>query len=183
MKLAIFFFFLFSTTLFISCEKLTAPNRIYEDVSSKKDSVFLIRIEVQVPRDDTFSLFYTTDNSLDFTKIKPLWMPIKGQAASQEVVFSLPKKTIPKEIRIDFGNNKDQGNIFVKRIKISYNGKTFDAPGTLIFSYFRPDFTKTKFDATSGLLSGVVKNGIRQSPSLYPKEGILKEEIEKLVDK
>ena len=47
-------------------------------------------------------------------------------------------------------------------------------------NFFRPDDSKCTFDASSGLIKALVKNGEKQCPSLYPQETLLKPEIEKL---
>ncbi|MFT3794531.1 hypothetical protein [Flavobacterium sp.] len=144
--------------------------------------VFKVTVEVQAAQDDTFALYYTTDGSIDFSSIKPVWAKIKGSPKPQKVVFKLPQKVVPTELRIDLGQNPDQREIYLQKIWMSYHGKAVEFPGTLIFSYFRPDFNKTEINATTGMVRGIVKKGVKQSPSLYPKavDGPLHEQILKL---
>lgn len=142
--------------------------------------VFKASLSADVSQNDTFSLYYTTDGSSNFSTIKPIWLDVKGQPKRQEITFELPENVKPQQLRIDLGNNPAQPPITLHRITLSYGGKALELPGTLIFSYFRPDFTKTKFDATTGVINGKYRDGKRQSPSLYPKEGPLADELEKL---
>lgn len=158
------------------------PNRITIDTSNPHDAVFKVGITALVLMEDNFSLYYTQDGSIDFTKIEPIWVPVKGSPVPQEILFALPANTIPDQLRLDLGNNAAQKDIFIKKITMKYNEKTFEAPGTLIFSYFRPDFNKTEFNATTGLIRGLVTDGRRQSPSLYPKEGPLSKQIKLLTE-
>ena len=165
----------------VGCKPETSK-RITADASNPHDSIFKVGVTALVTVNDTFSLYYALDGRNNFTKIKPLWAPVKGKAQAQEILFQLPPKTIPNQLRIDLGRNANQKDIFIKKITMKYNAKVFEAQGTLIFSYFRPDFKKTEFDATTGLIRGIVTDGLRQSPSLYPKEGPLSKQIKLLTE-
>ena len=153
----------------------------WTEITNKED-VFVITVEAVVTHDDDFSLYYTTNGTTDFTKIKPIWIPVNGSSELQQIVFKLPAKVHPTQLRIDLGKSQNQKEIRLSKIYLSCKGKKLELPGTLIFSYFRPDFKKTSFDATTGVVSGKVIAGIRQSPSLYPKEGPLRKQIDKLTE-
>ena len=167
--------------LFCNCRNDDRSGKQYNEIADKS-AIFRVTIQAMFPEDDVLSLYYTTDGSTNFAAIKPIWKEVKSTGKSQEIVFNLPEKTRPTELRIDFGKNQSQQNILLKKITMSYHGKSVELPGTLIFSYFRPDFTKTAFNATKATVHGIVKNGIVQSPSLYPKECTLSNEIKKLLE-
>jgi len=167
--------------LLFSC-KQKDTGIMLQDVKTQYDSVFKVSVDLIVTQSDTFSLYYTTDRSTDFAKKEPIWLTVPGKDTVQTVTFSLPQEVSPTQLRIDFGQNKAQKDIFLKKIKLSYKSRIFEVPGTLIFSYFRPDINKTEFDATTGLIRGKFKSGIRQSPSLYPKEEPLSKKIEYLTE-
>ena len=64
--------------------------------------------------------------------------------------------------------------------EIEYKGKTRQIAGSELITFFRADENKCSFDPASGVIKAVVKDGVRQFPSLYPQEANLKPEIEKL---
>ncbi len=142
--------------------------------------VFKATLFAKVEKDDAFSLYYTTDGSIDFTKIPAVWTEVKGNPEQQQITFSLPENTKPTQLRFDMGKNPLQPDMFLKRIRLSYKGKAVEIPGTLVFSYFRPNYKNTYADPSTGKINGIVENGEKSTPSLYPKEGPLGDEIEYL---
>lgn len=147
-----------------------------------KSAVFKVAVDAVVEEDDTFRVYYTTDGSINFTENQSVEAAVKGNADTQKITFDLPPKLHPTALRIDLGRSQDQKEILLSRVFLSYEGKMLELPGTLIFSYFRADISKTEFDATTGIVKGKIISGIRQSPSLYPKEGPLGEKIEELIN-
>jgi len=143
------------------------------------DDHFRVSMQVVVPKDDTFALYYTFGGT-DFSQQQPLWTPISGKVEAQEVQFVFPKEVKPAQLRIDFGMNKTQGDIILKKIAMTYNHKEFSVSGQDIFRYFRPDDGKCTVNPANGTLKGKVINGIKQGPSLYPMENALGAEIAKL---
>jgi hypothetical protein len=158
-----------------------SSERITQEWVPGSEKNFIVAVDVIVPEDDNLSLYYRLNAKDDYRQNKPIWKAVKGSGKIQEVVFTLPEKVIPLEIRLDFGNNEAQKDIYINRIKMIYNQNAFTAPGTLVFSYFRPDVRKTEFDAATGMIRGKIISGIRQSPSLYPKEKLLSKQIELLI--
>ena len=144
------------------------------------DEHFRVSIQVIIPKDDTFALYYTFGGT-DFSQQQPLWMPVSGKAEVQEVQFIFPKEVKPGQLRIDFGMNKAQDDIVLEKITMTYNGKEFSAAGQDIFRYFRPDDGKCTVNPGNGTLTGKVVDGVKQGPSLYPMESALGAEIEKLI--
>jgi len=169
-------FLLFTLTLFIGCKNDSTQN------ANKKssDANFKITLNVIVKKDDNFSLFYNQDGSTDFSKIAPLWVGVKGKGTEQKVIFTLPKKVTPKQLRLDFGLAKNQENIFFKSMIIENNGKKRAIKGSELAGFFIADVKKCTFNASTGNIKAVIKDGVRQYPSLYPQEESLKEELEKL---
>lgn len=145
------------------------------------DNSFKVTLNVTVKKDDTFSLYYSEDGSTDFTKIPPLWMVVKGNQAQQSVVFTLPKDVIPTQLRLDFGMTKDQDPIVINSFQMNYLKNEFKIPGNQFYIYFDPDLSKTIFDKNTATVSGLVKDGVRQSPSFYPNADPLSAEIKKIV--
>jgi len=176
MKNALYFALFF---ILVNCGK-EKPGGIVR-TAVPNNGVFTFSIDAVIRKDDALSLYYTTDGSIDFAKKPAIWIDVKGSSDSQKIVFSLEKGIVPTQLRIDLGKNPKQDDIYLHKVSMAYGGKSVEIPGTLIFSYFRPDVTKTKADATTGMVKGIVVDGLRRSPSLYPKEGPLSGEIKKLL--
>ncbi len=144
-----------------------------------KSKIFKVEVVAQIRQDDVLFLYYTTDNSINFNAENAVYAPVVGSPDLQTITFEIPDK-IPTQLRIDFGKNTGQPEITLSKINLSYNGKQTQLPSTLIFSYFRPDFTKTEFNAATGKIHGKLINGKKSNPSLYPKEGPLEDIISNL---
>lgn len=181
MKSQSFFSILVFFLLLTSCNE-NSKTGVQHRIISDKSTVFKVTISAVIKKIDDFSLYYTTDGSINFQKIPAIWIGVKGSNSEQEITFSLPKNVKPTQLRIDMGRNPKQAEIILKWVKLSYNGKAVDLPGTMVFSYFRPNVKSTKADATSGRISGITVNGVRQTPSLYPKENPLRKQIDYLTE-
>lgn len=172
-----FFLFLFAM---IGCqERSQGVQRLEVGESSHH---FKVVIGTVVKRDDNFSLYYTTDGTINFVKNTAIWAHVKGQPVEQEIAFDLPAGVFPSQLRIDMGNNANQEQLYVNWVKLYYKNKSVVFPGTYVFSYFRPDVNNTEINASTGEIIPKVINGARQTPSLYPKEGPLGEELEYLAE-
>lgn len=145
----------------------------------EESSFFKISLNVILKKDDDFALFYTTDGSTDF-KIDPMWQGIKGNSETQQINYTLPAKVFPTQLRMDFGLKQDQEEIILKSVILEYKDKKREIAGAELANFFRADENKCSFDATSGVIKAVVKEGKKQSPSLYPQEAFLGPELKKL---
>ena len=142
---------------------------------------FKVAFDLIAKKDDNFHLYYTEDNTINFTEEKSLWLPFKGSDAEQEVKFVLPEDIIPTNFRVDFGYgvNKEQSDIVLKKFKMKYFDKTFEVKDSLIFYYFYPNKDNTILDNTHATLKRI-KSDQATAPSLYPNTP-LSEEILKMV--
>ena len=77
--------------------------------------------------------------------------------------------------------NKDQEPIVINSFQMNYSNNEFKIPGNQFWIYFNPDLTKTAFDKNTATVSGLVKDGVRQSPSFYPNTTPLGNEIRKII--
>ncbi len=168
---------LIASAAFTSCKDSKNENKSEE--LAIDDTQFKVTTNVIVKKDDDFSLFYTEDGSIDF-KGDPIWISVKGSESVQQVVYKLPKDVFPTELRLDFGMKKDQDDIVLQSVDLEYKGKKRTIAGAELGNFFRPDESKCSFDPLTGIIKAVVKDGVRQFPSLYPQEANLKPEIEKL---
>lgn len=170
---------LFSTVLFLSCKNDKTESAKEESGKVGIESGFKVTLNVIVKQDDDFSLFFTEDGSIDF-KGTPIWMGVKGSPNIQQVVYTLPTEVFPTELRLDFGMKQNQEDIILQSIIFEYKDNKKEIIGAALKNLFRADENKCTFDANTGVIKAITKDGVRQYPSLYPIEASLKLELEKL---
>lgn len=163
--------------LTISCKE-----KEQKDEDGMHNKEFTVALDVEVSEPDNFSLYYTEDESINFDVIPPLWASVKGSSNVQRVIFTLPKGAKPTQIRLDFGTNKKQEDIIFRQFTFTYGNKKFDVAGPEIFTYFRPDGSKCKINTSSCKITAIEKDGVRQTPSLYPHEDALGAQIKCLTN-
>lgn len=167
MKVSIITVILLVSTLFIGCKKEKSIDNLEEVKSQKIENNFKVTLNVVLKKDDHFSLYYSEDKTLNFNS-EALWSEVKGNENPQDVIFTLPEDVYPTDLRLDFGMNKQQDDIYLKMVTFEYKGIKKQIIGADIVNYFIPDQSKCTFDST-GLIKAVVKDGNRQFPSLYPQ--------------
>ena len=164
--------------IFISCKNDKKDAVANADVKQN----FSVDLYVVAPLDDNFSVYYTEDNSISFNGDKAVWRGVKGQLTSQQVTLDLKEEIIPTNIRIDFGINKDQGDVVLEKFKLSFYGKSFEAKGSEFFKYFIPnDSVKTEIDPAKGTVKFLKNPKKFFSPFYYPQQAVL-DEIKKITN-
>ena len=163
---------------FISCK-----NDKKEDVTKADEKQnFSIDLDVVATLDDNFSVYYTEDNTINFNGDKAVWRGVKGQSDTQKVTLDLKEEIIPTNIRIDFGINKDQGDVVLEKFKFSFYGKSFEAKGSEFFKYFIPnDSVKTEIDTKNGTVKFLKNPKKFFTPFYYPQQAVL-DEIKKITN-
>ena len=63
-----------------------------------------------------------------------------------------------------------------------YKGKKKEIYGSELGLLFRPDESKCTFDPTTGVIKAIVKDGLKQIPSMYPQETNLGPVLKKLAE-
>lgn len=140
------------------------------------NNFFRVTLDVVAKKDDSFHVFYLEDQTSNFTEEKSMWSEFKGSEESQKLVFDLPKGKVPKQLRIDYGLNKEQGEVKINSIEISYKGKVKLIPGSEYFKYFRPNLENTIVDVGKQTVKALVKSGDQfEGPSTYPLETLTAE--------
>lgn len=166
-------------SVFLGCKNDKSVDALEVIKPEIVDTFFKVSVEFIANQDDDFSLFYTDDGSTNFL-IPPIWKGVKGQSDIQRIDYYLPEEVFPSQLRLDFGLNKNQGDIILKNVILEYMGNKKEISGSELGLYFRPDTSKCSFDAASGVIKAVYVDGVRQYPSLYPIENVLGPEILKI---
>ncbi len=162
----------------ISCKE----DKGHETATAEDIQVFTVAIDVEVNEPDSFSLYYTEDGSINFGDIPAIWASVEGSTDVQRVVFSLPKGAKPTQLRLDLGMNKKQEDIVLRQVTMTYGDKKFAVAGPEVFTYFRPDNSKCKVNTRTSRITAKYRDGIRQTPSLYPHEDALGIKMKSLIN-
>lgn len=130
----LFLAFLMLTTL-VSCKKEESTEKENQTVE-KIENTFIVTLNAIVKKDDSFQLYYKDEDEAPYEENNSMFIEFKGTEEPQDITFKLPQDVLPNFFRLDFGTNKDQEEIVVNSIKISYLDKTIEAKGLDFYKYF-----------------------------------------------
>jgi hypothetical protein len=177
MKTRIILSILLVTVFFIGCKNDKSVDSLDVVKPEVVDNSFKVALKVIVKKDDDFALYFTEDGSTNFFDVKPIWHGVKGSENGQEVVYTLPADVYPTQIRFDLGMKKDQEDITVKGVRMTYQGKTLEFYGPKFWLYFRDDKNQCNADISTGIVTAVIKDGERKVPSICPQQDVLGPEL------
>lgn len=91
----------------------------------QEDDLLKVIINARVLVDDVFEVYYyelgeETFHSKDFVLAR-----VKGSPENQDIVFTMPERTYPERLRLDFGKNKNQKPIELNSVILKYNEKEY----------------------------------------------------------
>jgi hypothetical protein len=179
MKKVFFISAILALTVFASCKNESKE----QEAAAPKEDVkqnFSVDLDVISNLEDNFALYYTEDGTINFTSDKAVWSGVKGQPTTQTVTLNLSEEILPTDIRLDFGINKEQGDIVLEKFKLNYYGKSFQARGSEFFKYFIPnDSVKTEINEVRGTVKFLKNPKGHFTPFFYPNVTIL-DEIKKI---
>ena len=178
MKLKTNFLFILLFLTIVSCkEKENNSDSGTNNQEVVAADVFKVTLNIIAKKKDNFCLLYTEDGSLNFNE--GIWNQSKGSDSEEAIVFALPKDVFPTQLRLDLGKSKEQEDLVIKSIKFEYKGKVRELKGAEMGVFFRADASKCTFDAITGVVKAIEKDGNKEY-SLYPNEAILAAELPKL---
>lgn len=140
---------------------------------------FKVTLKVISQKKDSFCVLYTEDGTINFGE-QGIWKSVEGSENEQLVEFDFPEDSFPTSLRLDLGIEKEQTQVTLKSVTIEYNGKKREISGNELGVFFRGNENNCTFDVATGVVTPVIKEGIRQNPCLYPSEEALAAEIKKL---
>lgn len=143
-----------------------------------KDSKIKIIIEAIIPEDDVFQIYYTEDGTPNCTEEQSVRAEVKGSEGNQRIVFNIPEDVAMTYLRIDPGQNPDQGTMKFLKFTYEYFGKKFEIIGSDFFLHFSPT-EHLKMDFNSATLTPTGK-GENYDPVLYAQPPFAPE-IEKIL--
>lgn len=154
-----------------SCKKQESASG--SEAATKPEEVKNFRVEIKAISDkaDDFAVYYTEDNTVNFTSEQTVWSGIKAGQTPQDVIFNLREDKIPTAIRLDFGQKKgaDQANVTLYNVKFTYYSKTFEFKGSDFFKYYFPNKDiQTKVDDAAGTITFLQSPNSTVTPFYYP---------------
>lgn len=143
---------------------------------------FDVNFNVIVTKDDTFKLYYTEDGTLNFADDRAVLCVIKGSATAQDVLFKLPADVLPTQVRLDFGDNAEQGDLVINSMKFKYLKNVYEksfGPNEQITHYFYPLDAQIKIDDATKTVKLLKPSGQIHDPLMWSNQ-LLSDEMVKL---
>ncbi len=137
---------------------------------------FTVEFDVVSQKEDNLAVYYTEDNSINFTGESAVWRGVKGAGAEETLYFEFPEAASPTHLRFDFGINKGdkQGDIVLKKWRMTFYGNKFEATGADFFKYFLPnDSIKTEIDQAAGTIKFLKDPKGTSTPFYYPNQALV----------
>ena len=165
-----------SVTL-LSKEKITSakPSQYYnykldENFNPKYfNTTIKITLDVVVPIDDQFQIFYTDNNTFNFNEVQSEKSNIKGSVDNQKIVFYFPNNKKISHLRIDPGENPHQGEIKINQVEIQNGDRSFIINNKDFFDFFEIR-TDLKYNKKRGSIIHVSRSKISKiDPVLFIK--------------
>lgn len=169
---------LLAFTSLISCKIDNGENKPAEAAAPKEEVLatgkVMVTLNAVVPKDDNFQIFYNEDGSLDFNGEHTLIVSVVGNPEAQNIRFALPDDSLPAALRLDTGENKEQGKIVVNNVTINYYDKKIEIKGGNEFlKYFQSTNvgTENATDTSVTLVTKTVDGSY--DPMLYPSGDLI----------
>lgn len=170
-------------SLLTSCkdkETVNSPEEINKTEEVVSDN-FTVQLSIVNPKNDSYVTYYTEDGTTNFVEDKAVWTDIvEGSNDVKKVTMVLPDVANPTQLRLDFGNNKEQETVELYNVKISAYGRSFEFKGSELYTYFSlNENVKTEIDEQKGTIKFLKNPEGFQVPMYYPMPKLV-EEITKI---
>lgn len=142
---------LLAISIAFSCQNKKDGNNLPE--APEAPHIFKVEMDVKAETADDYALYYTHDNSTNFSENEVIWRGVKGGMQAEKISFDLPEDLLPTNIRVDFGIKKDAKDVTLEKFKISYMDKAIEAKGSEFLYYFAPN---EKVDAVPDMAKGTI---------------------------
>ena len=174
MKINLFILVTVLSISFSSCKK--EEKQVEEAPVVEQNNQFTVMVVAEAAAKDDFAVYYTEDGTVNFTDEKAVWAGIPGGSQAETLTFKLPEELVPTQIRLDFGLNKEQGNVKVSKVALEFYGKSFQFKGSDFFTYFQPnEYVTTEVDSAGGTMTILKGKGQFQTPFFYPQQTLVDE--------
>lgn len=179
MKSKSFFLTLLMALFLVSCKGDNQPKTEETPKEEVKKFGFVITLNAVVPKNDNFELIYRETEQMPYEEATLVSTAVTGSPEPQNIVFGVAESDVPNFIRLDYGTNKEQGEILIKSLTIDYHGKKFVMNGKEFFNYIMINTTNLKADLEKVSLTPFVSADGGYDPMSYSEKPLF-EEIQKL---
>jgi hypothetical protein len=140
-----------------------------------------IQMDVIQPTANNYAVYYTEDNTINFTTDYVIWNEVKPSPSVQTLDFYFPESAYPTHLRFDLGNNPQTEDVVLNKFKLSYGDKSLEVRGSDFFNYFQKnDSIDSEIDQSKGIIKFMKKEGSKAITFFYPNE-IFVAEIAKIM--
>jgi len=168
--------------LVFSCK--SEDKKTEENVESTETNAvkkMLVQMDVIQTTANNYAVYYTEDNTINFTTEYVIWNEVKPSPNVQTLDFYFPDSAYPTHVRFDLGNNPQTEDVVLNKFKLSYGDKSLEAKGSDFFKYFQKnDSIQTEIDQNNGSIKFLKKEGSKAVTFFYPNE-VLVTEIAKIM--
>jgi len=150
--------------MFIACK----DDKKTPEADTPKET-FNVSFDLILKKDDKLHLYFTQDNTLNFSEENSVWVDLKGSEKMQTITFKLPEGVVPTNLRVDFGIgvNEEQSDLELKTFSMEYYGKKVVAEGDKIFEFFYINESNTaRIEGTTIIKKLDKKQAV--GPMIYP---------------
>lgn len=135
-----------------------------------------IQMDVIQTTANNYAVYYTEDNTINFTPEYAIWNEVKPSPNAQTLDFYFPESAHPTHFRFDLGNQPEREDIVLNKFKFSFGEKALEVKGADFFNYFQKnDSILTEVDQASGSIKFLKKKGSKVTPFFYPNEALVLE--------
>ena len=124
-----------------------------KDKKIKNQDFFTLTFNAIIEKDDTFTLFYLSENRQQISKQYSISKLIEGGKDYQTLSFKLKEDALPTRLILKFLNQEGSQNIIIDNVKIEYAGKAIDIAKENFFDFFDPNkyisYDNQSFTATA----------------------------------
>ena len=151
MKTKLIISYLFIMASLVSCKKEENKKQL-DAVAQLPEKTFNVEVDLIIKKEDDLILYYKDGTNEWFVEEKAVWNTVKGKDDVQAVRFNLPEGVLPNDLRLDIGRNefKDQKEIEIKKIIVSYLDNKFEISQDQMATFFKPN-QYISYDAASKL--------------------------------
>lgn len=163
--------------LIFSCKneekKETEKTQANEESAIRK---MIIQLDVIQKTDDNYAIYFTEDNSINFSPENTIWSEVKSSPETQTLNFYFPESVHPTHVRFDLGNKPEREDLVLNKFKIVYGDRSLDVRGSDFFNFFhKNDSIVTEIDQANGSIKFLKKPGSKVIPFFYPNDVLVKE--------
>ncbi|MCB9425824.1 MAG: hypothetical protein H6584_02170 [Flavobacteriales bacterium] len=134
---------------------------------------FVVEMEIIAQTPDDFAVYYTEDNTNNFSGVDASWKGITGNNTSEKIRIDLNAKVIPTNIRLDFGINPNRKDVVIKNIHFKYYSKEFVIRGADFLNYFIKNDVPTEINTTEGTIKLIKTQEKTDGTYFYPRQELL----------